>query len=101
MEKISIKVGNNKYPFYKTMRGVLEFSESGYTNEQMISGSARAILQFIFCYIKGACSREEIVFPYDFESFVDNVDENAMEQIAATMQQAKGNAEPEGEAKKK
>lgn len=88
MKRIEIKVKDKKYPFYKTMRGVLEFSESGFTNNQMVAGNARAILQFIYCYIKGACIRESIPFPFDFESFVDNVDENAMEQIADTFKKA-------------
>lgn len=99
MKKVLIKVDGKEYPFYKTMRGVLEFGESGFNSQQMLAGDVRAILQFIFCYVRGACMREAIEFTFDFETFVDKVDENAIERIESFLKSQ--HVEEQGEGAKK
>ena len=101
MEKTEIKVGGKKYPFYKTMRGVVLFSESGFTGEQMKQGNVRAILSFMYCYVRGACMRDGIGFDYDYESFIDAVDPDAMDDIAQFLQKSNTGETQESDQSKK
>lgn len=83
MEQLTIN--GKKYPFYKTMRGMVDFNRSGFTHAQLLASDIEAILMSAYCTVRGACKREGVKFEMDFEQFVDEVDADFLEQLNKLM----------------
>ncbi|MGQ1889130.1 hypothetical protein ACT29H_01680 [Thermophagus sp. OGC60D27] len=82
MKQTSIKIGDKTYPLYKTMRAQVDLERSAFKQKDIKNGAIEAVLYALYCLVKGACIREKIEFDMDFETFVDNVEPNALEKLA-------------------
>ena len=66
----------NKYPFYKTNRGNVDFNDAGFKLIDALQGDARAELALVYYHLRDCAKRANISFGDSFEEFIDNSDPN-------------------------
>lgn len=75
-KKVMIEVGSKEYPCYRTMRAMIDQSREGADLNNF-----EGVLKSVYTTIRGACLREKVEFPFDFEQFIDAVEPDVMEKF--------------------
>ena len=79
----SIEFNGRSLPFYRTMRGMVDFSNSIFSLEQLMAGDIAAIMYSAYVTLRGACKRDGVKFEYTFDEFVDAAPVDFLEKINA------------------
>ena len=87
--KITITINGTEYPCYFTLGAGLAFEQlTGHDVSEMNEKSLVEIGTLLFCQCKSACRREGIEFPYDYESFMDQVTDEDLMSVARKQPEA-------------
>lgn len=83
MKRLEIEIEGKKYPFYRTMRSRVMFDNSNFSVSDLTDGKIEAVLFVAYSITLGACLRERIEFKMDFDEFVNQCPDNAVDLIAS------------------
>lgn len=92
MNKIKVEINGTSYPCYQTMGALMLLErETGKSAENCTTLSDQCI--FLWACCKSACRREGVDFPYDVETFADNVTPEDLLAWAQAQQEAEAGKE--------
>lgn len=69
-----IKIGKHEFPIRITNRAILEYEELS-KDKHMDLTSVGNTLKFLYCIIKAGCKNERKKFDYDYEQFLEMIDD--------------------------
>ncbi len=98
MAKTTVKIAGTEYPFYRTMRGSFDFSNTRYTVDQLAQGNVAAMLAALYYQVRDCARRASMQFDYTLETFVDAADNDVLSVFSRLNELEQKEAE---EAKKK
>lgn len=86
MKKTKIKVGDKEFPCRVTMGAMVRFkNESGKDVSKLEKTNISELVLFVYCCVKSACNADKVEFDYDFQSFADLMEPDAVNSFYEDM----------------
>lgn len=95
-KKTKIRVGGKEYPCRVTMGAMVRFrNESGKDVSALARDDISGLVLFVYCCVRSACNADGVEFGYDFETFADLMEPDAVNTFYDGMGEASGEKKTE------